>query len=156
MLLDATIDEVVSVFYEIGDFFADASAEIDQQVKLLIGNQAYGQTRIRVIKAHLAKLDRLQEAHEAITQLLHDEIYSEDPILSDEKIKLFTRTLRYIDQVKSTHREIKAVLHRREILEKEHYTYASSMLTYAKTLRHSLKKPLSTRQSYRTFALLNH
>ncbi len=118
VLLDATIDEVVSVFYEIGDFFADASAEIDQQVKLVIGNQAYGQTRIRVIKAHLAKLDRLQEAHEAITQLLHDEIYSEDPILSDEKIKLFARTLRYIDQVKSTHREIKAVLHRREILEK--------------------------------------
>lgn len=118
MLLDATIDEVVSVFYEIGDFFADASAEIDQQVKLVIGNQTYGQTRIRVIKSHLAKLDRLQEAHEAITQLLNDEIYSEDPLLSDEKIKLFARTLRYIDQVKSTHREIKAVLHRREILEK--------------------------------------
>ncbi len=118
VLLDAAVDEVVSVFYEIGDFFADASAEIDQQVKLVIGNQAYGQERIRVIKAHLAKLDRLQEAHEAITHLLEDELYNEDSLLSDERIKLFARTLRYIDQVKSTHQEIRTVLHCREIREK--------------------------------------
>lgn len=117
LILEATTDEVISVFYEIGDFFADASAEIDQQVKLVIGNQMYGQTRVRVIKAHLSKLDRLQEAHEAITKLLQDEVYNDDPFLSDEKIKLFTRTLRYIDQVKSTHQEIKTVLHRREIVE---------------------------------------
>ncbi|MAY59197.1 MULTISPECIES: hypothetical protein [Pseudoalteromonas] len=117
IILENAIDEMVSVFYEIGDFFSDASVEIDQQVKLVIGNHAYGQERIRVIRAHLAKLDRLQEAHETITQLLDDEIYTEDPLLSDERIKFLARTLRYIDQVKSTHYEIKTVLHMREVRE---------------------------------------
>lgn len=115
--IESACDELVSIFYEMGDFFSDASEEIDQQVKLVIGNHAYGAERIRIIRAYLEKLDRLQEAYEALSQLLTAEIYTEDSFLCDERIKFISRTLKYIDNVKSTHKEIKAVLHMREVRE---------------------------------------
>jgi len=116
--IENATDELISAFYEVGDFFSDASSEIDQQVKLAIGNQAYGQKRISVIKGYLLKLDQLQQAHETITLLFSDEIYSEESLLSDEKIKFLGRTIKYIDQVKSTHQEIRTVLHMRQVREK--------------------------------------
>ncbi|MBE0362099.1 hypothetical protein PULV_a3894 [Pseudoalteromonas ulvae UL12] len=115
--IESACDELVSIFYEMGDFFSDASEEIDQQVKLVIGNHAYGAERIRIIRAYLEKLDRLQEAYETLSQSLTDEIYTEDSFLCDERIKFISRTLKYIDNVKSTHKEIKAVLHMREVRE---------------------------------------
>lgn len=120
--IENAADELVSVFYEIGDFFSDASIEIDQQVKLVIGNHTYGSERVRVIKAYLAKLDRLQEAYESISSLLEGEIYQHDHFLNLESVKFKRRALRYIDQVKSTHHEIKSVLHMREVRERRTQT----------------------------------